>query len=60
MTPATSFSRTLSARAAPSGMKPSSPTACSTRSLASGRGLRPGSGYRPRVTPASIHPLPNC
>ena len=39
-TPTTSLSRTLSARAAPSGMKPSSATARSTRSLVSGSGLR--------------------
>ena len=38
-TPTTSLSRALSARAAPSGMNPSSATACSTRSLVSGSGL---------------------
>jgi hypothetical protein len=40
ITPATSFSRTLSARAAPSGTNPSSATARSTRSRVSGRGFR--------------------
>ncbi len=39
-TPTTSLSRPLSARAAPSGTKPSSATAWSTRSLVSSRGLR--------------------
>src|SRR5215471_10958096 len=39
-TPTTSLSLALSARAAPSGMNPRSATACSTRSLVSGRGLR--------------------
>ena len=39
-TPTTSLNRPLSARAAPSGMKPSSATARSTRSLVSGSGLR--------------------
>ena len=38
--PTTSFSRTLSARAALSGTKPSSATARCTRSFVSGRGLR--------------------
>jgi hypothetical protein len=38
--PTTSLSRTLSARAALSGTKPSSATARCTRSLVSGRGLR--------------------
>ena len=40
ITPTTSLSRALSARAAPSGAKPSSATAASTRSLVSCRGLR--------------------
>ena len=40
ITPATSFSRALRARAASSGTKPSSATACSTLSRVSGRGLR--------------------
>jgi len=40
ITPTTSLSRTLNARAAPSGTKPSSATAARTRSLVSWRGLR--------------------
>ena len=40
ITPTTSLNRALSARAAPSGAKPSSATAASTRSLVSCRGLR--------------------
>src|SRR6266496_2786343 len=39
-TPTTSLSRALRALAAPSGAKPSSATACRTRSLVSSRGLR--------------------
>ena len=39
-TPTTSLSCPLSARAAPSGMNPSSATAWSTRSLVSSRGFR--------------------
>ena len=39
-TPTISLSLPLSARAAPSGMNPSSATACITRSLVSGRVLR--------------------
>ena len=56
-TPMTSFSRALSARAAPSGMKPSSATACSTRSLVSGSGLpRPFSTRETEAidTPAAL------
>ena len=40
ITPTTSLSRALSARAAPSGANPSSATAASTRSRVSCRGLR--------------------
>jgi hypothetical protein len=40
ITPTTSLSRALSARAAPSGTKPRSATAASTRSRVSWRGLR--------------------
>ena len=56
-TPMISLSRALSARAAPSGMKPSSATACRTRSRVSGMGLpRPFSTRETEAidTPAAL------